>query len=62
MIKSDSARGRRWAVVLAGGEGERMRSVTTTWLGCHRPKQYCTFVGSRWMMWTGMIGVILQGL
>jgi hypothetical protein len=36
--------------VLAGGSGERLRSVTERWLGEHRPKQYCTFVGTRSMM------------
>ncbi|MBI2820620.1 MAG: hypothetical protein HYX74_00215 [Acidobacteria bacterium] len=42
--------GARWAVLLAGGEGERLRQVTEPWLGHHRPKQYCTFVGSRSML------------
>jgi mannose-1-phosphate guanylyltransferase len=39
-----------WVVVLAGGEGNRMRPAIETWLGCHRPKQYCTFTGSRSML------------
>lgn len=39
-----------WAVVLAGGEGERLRAFTTQWLGRHVPKQYCTFVGTRSML------------
>jgi mannose-1-phosphate guanylyltransferase len=42
--------GGRWAVVLAGGEGQRMSRLTQHWLGYHRPKQYCTFVGSRSML------------
>ena len=38
-----------WTIVLAGGEGTRMQPLVQRWLGCHRPKQYCTFVGSRSM-------------
>ncbi len=38
-----------WAIVLAGGEGERMKPFITRWLGRHCPKQYCAFVGSRSM-------------
>ena len=36
-----------WSIVLAGGEGERMRPFIERWLGHHRPKQYCSFVGRR---------------
>ncbi len=36
-----------WSIILAGGEGERMRPFIRRWLGHHKPKQYCTFVGSR---------------
>lgn len=39
-----------WAIILAGGEGERMRPFIKTWLGDDRPKQYCAFVGSRSMV------------
>lgn len=39
----------RTAIVLAGGDGERLRAFTTEWLGTARPKQYCAFVGSRSM-------------
>ncbi|MGE3578662.1 MAG: sugar phosphate nucleotidyltransferase [Vicinamibacterales bacterium] len=38
-----------WAVVLAGGEGERLRPLVQRWLGRHRPKQYCAFTGTRSM-------------
>jgi len=38
-----------WSVVLAGGEGERVKPLVLRWLGRHRPKQYCAFVGSRSM-------------
>ncbi|MDT7042784.1 sugar phosphate nucleotidyltransferase [Candidatus Nitronereus thalassa] len=39
-----------WSVVLAGGEGERTRPFIERWLGCHLPKQYCAFVGTRSML------------
>lgn len=50
MTGSGTGADRRWAIVLAGGEGERIRPLATRWLGHHRPKQYCTFVGSRSML------------
>lgn len=39
-----------WSVILAGGEGERTKPFIQKWLGCSKPKQYCTFVGSRSML------------
>ena len=39
----------RWGIVLAGGEGIRMRPMIGHWLGENRPKQYCAFVGTRSM-------------
>jgi mannose-1-phosphate guanylyltransferase len=47
---SGSGRGNLWSIVLAAGEGERMRGLTEKWLGFHRPKQYCAFVGTRSML------------
>lgn len=41
---------RTWAVVLAGGDGQRLRKTIQTWLGEARPKQYCAFVGQRSML------------
>lgn len=38
-----------WSVVLAGGDGERVKPFVLRWLGRPRPKQYCTFVGTRSM-------------
>lgn len=39
-----------WSVILAGGEGERTQPFIQEWLGCSKPKQYCTFVGKRSML------------
>ncbi len=38
-----------WSIILSGGEGERLRPLVQRWIGHHRPKQYCTFVGTRSM-------------
>ncbi|MBI3735377.1 NTP transferase domain-containing protein, partial [Candidatus Sumerlaeota bacterium] len=42
--------GERWAVVLAGGEGRRMRPAIHRWFGEARPKQFCAFIGKRTML------------
>jgi mannose-1-phosphate guanylyltransferase len=39
-----------WSIILAGGEGERLRPLIRSWLGCDKPKQYCAFVGTRSML------------
>lgn len=49
MIQRGLKSGNVWAVVLAGGEGERVRPLVHRWLGHHRPKQYCAFTGTRSM-------------
>jgi mannose-1-phosphate guanylyltransferase len=36
-----------WSIVLAGGEGRRIRAFIEEWLGYHKQKQYCAFVGTR---------------
>jgi mannose-1-phosphate guanylyltransferase len=38
-----------WSIILAGGEGTRLRSLVHRWLGRPKPKQYCAFVGTRSM-------------
>ena len=40
-----SGSGHRWALVLAGGEGSRLQSLTTTASGIAIPKQFCSFGG-----------------
>ena len=47
--RTGNQRQARWGIVLAGGDGARMRSLISNWLGEDRPKQYCTFVGHRSM-------------
>jgi mannose-1-phosphate guanylyltransferase len=41
---------RLWSIVLAGGEGERIKPLIMRWLGQPKPKQYCTFTGNRSML------------
>jgi len=38
---------RRWAVILAGGDGVRLRSMTRGITGDERPKQFCALVSRR---------------
>ena len=45
-----SPAGDRWGIVLAGGEGERLKALTQAWLGQPRPKPYCEFLGGRTML------------
>ena len=42
-------RGSLWSIVLAGGDGVRSKAFIRRWLGYEKPKQYCSFVGSRSM-------------
>jgi mannose-1-phosphate guanylyltransferase len=41
---------RLWSIVLAGGNGDRIRELTQHWMGRPVPKQYCAFVGRRSML------------
>jgi len=40
----------RWAVILAGGDGSRLRGVTRLLAGDDRPKQFCSFVGNETLL------------
>jgi len=44
-MKTLIARRKRWAIVLAGGEGERVRPLTRIISGDDRPKQFCRLYG-----------------
>jgi len=48
-MKNGDVRGNLWSIVLAGGDGVRTKEFISRWLGYEKPKQYCTFVGSRSM-------------
>lgn len=48
-MKNGTERGNVWSIVLAGGDGVRTKEFIRRWLGHEKPKQYCTFVGSRSM-------------
>ena len=50
-----------WAVVLAGGEGMRLRRFVRQVLGSERPKQFCRIVGRRSMLrhtWDRALGMV----
>lgn len=49
-MKDGDARGNLWSIVLAGGDGVRTKEFIRSWFGYERPKQYCTFVGTRSML------------
>jgi len=40
----------RWAVILAGGDGTRLRSMTHAIAGDDRPKQFCPIVGGQTLL------------
>jgi mannose-1-phosphate guanylyltransferase len=50
MTNQTNAPNRLWSIVLAGGEGGHVTPFIQRWLGRPRPKQFCTFVGSRSML------------
>ena len=43
-------RGNCWVIILAGGEGTRIKPLIERCLGSHFPKQYVTFCGNRSMI------------
>jgi len=47
MVSLTPDKGNLWAIVLAGGEGTRLRSVTRRLYGDNRPKQYAALIGAR---------------
>jgi mannose-1-phosphate guanylyltransferase len=49
-LQATSLRNDHWAVILAGGEGTRLRSMTRAIAGDDRPKQFCPIVGTRTLL------------
>ena len=47
--RSESLR-HRWAIVLAGGDGTRLRSLTRAIAGDDRPKQFCPILGNETLL------------
>jgi mannose-1-phosphate guanylyltransferase len=48
--KGTAAQSRRWGVILAGGDGTRLRSVTRFICGDNRPKQFCPLFDGRTLL------------
>lgn len=42
--------GHPWAIILAGGEGRRLRGLVRRLMGADLPKQYCAVIGRRSML------------
>lgn len=40
----------RWGIVLAGGEGERLKPLIRQWLGHEKPKQFCTLTSDKTLL------------
>ena len=47
LLREPSHDGDLWAIVLAGGEGSRLRALTRYLYGDERPKQYAVLTGSK---------------
>jgi mannose-1-phosphate guanylyltransferase len=45
LARKREPRGRNWAIVLAGGDGSRLRRLTTDGSGASVPKQFCSLRG-----------------
>jgi len=50
VLPPDGTAEHRWAVVLAGGDGTRLQSLTLEIAGDQRPKQFCSFFGGKTLL------------
>lgn len=48
--RATSRRSNRWAVILAGGDGTRLRSLTRAIAGDDRPKQFCPILSNETLL------------
>jgi mannose-1-phosphate guanylyltransferase len=49
-ISRTSRRSERWAIILAGGDGTRLQSMTRTITGDNRPKQFVPVIGGQTLL------------
>ena len=57
----DAGAGQRWGLVLAGGDGVRLRSLTRQLTGDERPKQFCPVLGDETLLeqtWRRLLRVV----
>ncbi len=57
----DASAGQRWGLVLAGGDGVRLRSLTRQLTGDERPKQFCPVLGDETLLeqtWRRLLRVV----
>src|SRR3984893_16604190 len=50
VLPPDGTAGHHWAVILAGGDGTRLQSLTLRIAGDRRPKQFCSFFGGETLL------------
>lgn len=50
----------RFAVILAGGDGVRLREVTKKLTGCKSPKQFCTVLGDEPLLTVTQKRIVLK--